>query len=150
MAIAIARRHAQTAADTRSRTEKHASRKLSVGLWTVQGILALLFVMTASMKLFMPAEALEAQTPLPIALVRFIGLCEAAGALGLILPGALRIRPVLTPIAASCLVVLMICATILTPILIGDPVMMLLPAVTGALAAFVAYGRTRLAPQRSR
>jgi hypothetical protein len=107
--------------------------------------------MSGSMKLFSPADMLEAQTPLPILLVRFIGACEVAGALGLILPGLLRIRPSLTPLAAACLVVLMICATILTPILISpDPIMMLVPATLGLLAAVVAYARTRLAPLRSR
>ena len=106
-----------------------ASRTLSIGLWTLQVLLAALFLMTGSMKAFMPADVLAAQTPLPIALVRFIGLCELAGALGLVLLGLLRIAPSLTPLAAAGLVVLMVGATILTPILIApDPLMMLLPA----------------------
>jgi hypothetical protein len=128
-----------------------ASRTLSVGLWTLQGLLAALFLMTGSMKVLMPADVLAAQTPLPIALVRFIGLCELAGALGLVLPGLLRIAPGLTPLAAAGLVVLMICATILTPILIApDPIMMLLPATVGVLAAALGYARLRLAPLRGR
>jgi hypothetical protein len=132
-------------------SRRTASRKLSIGLWTAQALLAALFLMTGSMKLFMPADLLAAQTPLPIALVRFIGLCEAAGALGLVLPGLLRIAPGLTPLAAAGLVVLMVCATILTPILITpDPVMMLLPATAGVLAAAVGYARLRLAPLRGR
>ena len=107
--------------------------------------------MTGAMKLLTPADIMEAQTPLPLILVRFIGLCEFAGALGLILPGLLRVRTSLTPLAALCLMVLMICATILTPILISpDPVMMLLPAVVGTLAALVGYARLRLAPLRAR
>jgi uncharacterized membrane protein len=132
-------------------TRRIASRKLSVALWTTQSLLAVLFVMTGAMKLLMPADVLAAQTPLPIAMVRFIGSCELAGALGLLLPGLLRIRPGLTPLAAAGLVVLMICATILTPILISpDPVLMLLPVTVGALAAFVGYARLRLAPLRGR
>ena len=127
-----------------------ARRKLGAALWTVQGLLALVFLASGSMKLLAPADVMEAQTPLPLLLVRFIGLCEVAGAFGLILPGVLRIRPGLTPLAAACQVVLMICATILTPILIApDPVMTSLPAMVGLLAAFVAYGRLRLAPLRS-
>jgi hypothetical protein len=128
-----------------------ASRRLSIGLWTLQMFLAALFIMTGSMKAFMPADLLAAQTPLPIAVVRFIGLCELAGALGLVLPGLLRIAPGLTSLAAAGLVVLMLGATILTPILIApDPIMMLLPATVGVLAAYVGYARLRLAPLRGR
>jgi hypothetical protein len=102
-------------------------------------------------ELLTPADIMEAQAPLPLVLVRFIGLCELAGALGLILPGLLRIRTGLTPLAAVCLAVLMICATILTPILISpDPVMMLMPSIVGILVAFVGYARLRLAPLRTR
>jgi hypothetical protein len=134
-----------------ARTRRTSSRKLSIGLWTLQVLLAALFLLTGSMKAFMPADVLAAQTPLPIAVVRFIGLCELAGALGLLLPGLLRVAPGLTPLAAAGLVVLMVCATILTPILIApDPVMMLLPATVGVLAAAVGYARLRLAPLRGR
>ena len=128
-----------------------SSRKLSILLWTLQSLLAVIFVMTGAMKLLTPADILEAQSPLPLALVRFVGLCEVAGALGMVLPGLLRIRPSLTPLAAAGLVVLMIFATILTPVMISpDPVLMLLPATVGVLAAFVGYARQRLAPLRSR
>src|SRR5205814_1010433 len=58
-------------------------RLLSIGLWGVQALLALIFVFSGSMKLVMPADMLEAQTPLPLMLVRFIGICEVTGALGL-------------------------------------------------------------------
>jgi hypothetical protein len=128
-------------------TVRRASRKLSASLWTLQALLALIFVMTGAMKLLMPPDMLAAQSPLPVIVLRFVGLCELAGALGLILPGLLRIRPILTSLAAAGLVVLMICATVLTPILIApDPVMMLLPAMVGALAGFVGYARLRIAP----
>ncbi len=130
---------------------KQASRKLCVSLWTIQALVALVFLMTGSMKLLMPAEMLEAQSPLPVIVSRFVGLCELAGALGLILPGVLRIRPMLTPLAAAGLVVLMICATVLTPILISpDPLMISLPATVGVLAGFVGYARFRIAPIRAR
>jgi hypothetical protein len=132
-------------------TDKRASRKLSASLWALQAGLALIFTMTASMKLLMPADLLATQSPLPVIVVRFVGVCELAGALGLILPGLLRIRPILTSFATAGLAVLMICATILTPILITpDPVMMSVPAVVGALAAFVGYARLRVAPFRAR
>jgi hypothetical protein len=103
------------------------------------------------MKLLTPPDVMAAQTPLPVAVVDFIGLCELAGALGMVLPGTLRILPSLTPLAAAGLAVLMVWATILTPILISpDPVLMLIPATIGALAAFVCYARLRLAPLRAR
>jgi uncharacterized membrane protein YphA (DoxX/SURF4 family) len=78
----------------RGRQASH--RKLGIGLWIVQAVLALLFVFTGSMKLLAPSDVLAAQTPLPIELVRFIGRCEVAGALGLVLPGLLRIQTSLT------------------------------------------------------
>jgi uncharacterized membrane protein YphA (DoxX/SURF4 family) len=128
-----------------------ASRKLSATLWTLQSLLAVIFIFSGGMKLLAPAEMMEAQSPLPLLLVRFIGTCEVAGALGMLLPGLLRIRPTLSPLAAAGLVVLMIGATTLTPIMISpDPVMALIPATVGALAAFVAYARVRLAPVSGR
>src|SRR5919198_5922257 len=80
-------------------------------LWTIQGLLALLFLFTGGMKLMLPIEVLTAQLPLPGWFVRFIGVAELLGALGLILPGLLRIRPGLTPLAAAGLVIIMIGAT---------------------------------------
>jgi hypothetical protein len=128
-----------------------ASRKLSATLWTLQSLLALIFLFSGGMKLLASAEMMEAQSPLPLLLVRFIGTCEVAGALGMLLPGLLRIRPSLTPVAAIGLVILMVGATVLTPIMISpDPVMTLIPTAVGALAAFVAYARLRLAPLRGR
>jgi uncharacterized membrane protein YphA (DoxX/SURF4 family) len=130
-----------------------ASHKLSATLWALQSLLALIFLFSGAMKLLASAEMMEVQSPLPLPLllVRFIGTCEVAGALGLLLPGLLRVRPNLTPLAAAGLVALMIGATILTPIMISrDPVMTVIPATIGAMAAFVAYGRLRLAPLRGR
>ena len=69
--------------------------KLSVALWIAQGLLALVFLFAGGMKLVVPIEELMAQMPLPLTglFVRFIGVAEVLGALGLILPGVLRIRP---------------------------------------------------------
>ena len=71
------------------------------------------------------------------------------GALGLILPGATRIRPGLTPLAAAGLVVIMVGATLIDAGRWGRG-RRARPAVAGRLAAVVVYGRTRLAPQRGR
>jgi uncharacterized membrane protein YphA (DoxX/SURF4 family) len=132
-------------------SSRATSRKLSATLWTLQSLLAVIFLVSGATKLLSPAEMLEAQSPLPLLLVRFIGTCEVAGALGMLLPGLLRIRAGLTPLAAAGLVVLMVGATVLTPIMITpDPVMALIPATVGAVAAFVAYARVRLAPPHGR
>jgi uncharacterized membrane protein YphA (DoxX/SURF4 family) len=116
-------------------------------LWIVQGLLALLFLFAGGMKLVLPIEALTAQTPLPGLFLRFIGVVEVLGAIGLILPGLLRMRPGLSPLAAAGLVIIMIGATVLT-LASGEVAMALIPLVVGLLSAFVAYGRWRLAPHR--
>ena len=96
------------------------------------------------MKLVLPLEVMTEQMPLPGLFLRFIGVAEVLGAIGLILSGLLCIRPLLTPLAACGLVIIMIGATALT--LGGDAVPALKPLVVGLLSAFVAYGRWRLAP----
>ncbi len=121
-------------------------------LWIIQVLLALLFLFAGGTKLVLPIEVLTSmgspnQIPLPGLLVRFIGVCEVLGAIGLILPGLLRTRTGLTPLAAAGLVIIMIGATALT--FAADGVgLALVPFVVGLLAAFVAYGRWRMAPHR--
>jgi uncharacterized membrane protein YphA (DoxX/SURF4 family) len=120
---------------------------MTYALWIVQGLLALLFLWAGGMKLVLPVEAMTEQMPLPGLFLRFIGVAEVLGALGLILPGLLRLRPALTPLAAAGLVLIMIGATVLT-LASGAVAMALFPLVVGLLAAFVAYGRWRLTPHR--
>ena len=121
--------------------------KTTSALWTIQGLLALIFLFAGGMKLAMSTEELAAAMtlPLPVLFVRFIGVCEVLGALGLVLPGIFRIRTDLTPLAAQCLVVLMIGAVIIT-VATMDASTAILPLVVGLLAAAVAYGRSRVAP----
>ena len=118
---------------------------MTYALWIVQGLLALIFLFAGGMKLVLPIEALTAEMPLPGLFVRSIGVAEVLGAIGLILPGLLRIRPGLTPLAAAGLVIIMIGATVLT-LAGGEVALALIPLVVGLLSAFVAYGRWRLAP----
>ena len=121
---------------------------MTYALWIVQGLLALIFLFAGGMKLVLPLEALTAQMPLPGLFVRFIGVAEVLGAIGLILPELLRIRPGLTPLAAAGLAIIMVGATVLT--LAGGAVApALIPLVVGILSAFVAYGRWRPAPHRA-
>jgi len=120
---------------------------MTYALWIVQGLLALLFLWAGGMKLALPLEALAGPVPLPGLFVRFIGVAEVLGAIGLILPGLLGVRPGLTPLAAAGLVIIMIGATALT-LAGGDVVPALIPLVVGLLLTFVAYGRWRLTPHR--
>ena len=117
---------------------------MTYALWIVQGLLALIFLFTGGIKLLLPIEALTEQFPLPGLFVRFLGVAEVLGAIGLILPGLLRIRPGLTPLAAAGLVIIMIGATVLTLAGVvpgGGVVPALIPLVLGLLSAFVVYGR---------
>jgi uncharacterized membrane protein YphA (DoxX/SURF4 family) len=136
--------------DTDTHQSKHnrSVTKTTVALWTVQAALALLFLFAGGMKLIMPIEALAKQSPLPGLFLRFIGVCEVAGALGLILPRLLRIRQGLTPLAAAGLVIIMIGATVVT-LASGQVGPAFMPAVVGLLSALVAYGRRTPAPQRA-
>ena len=109
-------------------------------LWIIQALLAATFLFAGGMKLALPLEALTAQTPLPGAFIRFIGVAEVLGALGLILPGLLRIQQHLTPLAAAGLTAVMAGATVLT-LTTATAGAALIPAIVGLLAAAVAYGR---------
>ena len=122
---------------------------MTSALWIVQGLLALRFLFAGGIKLVLPLENLTGAMPSPGPFLRFIGVADALGALGLILPGLLRIRPGLTPLAAGGLVIIMLGATVLT-LVAGAVAVALISLVVGLLAAFVAYGRWRLAPHPGR
>ncbi len=120
--------------------------RYNLPLWIVQGLLAALFLFAGGMKLVMPLEAMEGPVALPGLFLRFLGVAEVLGAAGLILPGLLRIRQGLTPLAAAGLVMIMIGATVITSIANGiGPA--LFPLIVGLLSATVAYGRSRPAPR---
>jgi hypothetical protein len=117
---------------------------VAYAVWTIQALLALVFLFAGGIKLVMPIEFFTPFLPLPGVFIRFIGVCEVLGALGLVLPGLLRIRTDLTPLAARGLALIMLGATMFTP---PDQLATgLLPVALGLLAAFVAYTRGR--PQR--
>ena len=120
---------------------------MNVALWIVQGLLAALFLFAGGAKLVLPLDQMVGPVALPGWFFRLLGVAEVLGALGLVLPGLLRIRPGLTPLAAAGLVIIMIGATVIT--LVGGMVAVaLMDLVVALLAAFVAYGRWRLAPYR--
>jgi hypothetical protein len=120
----------------------HQSGRVRSGtrLWIAQGILAALFLFAGGMKLVMPAAALAAQSHLPGAFMKFIGVAETLGALGLVLPGIFHIRERLTSLAAAGLVLVMVGAVV-TTIIQGQPGA-IVPALVGVLAAYVARGRS--------
>lgn len=124
---------------------------MNIALWIVQGLLAALFLFAGGVKLVMPIEEMMKQMPLPLPgwFLRFTGIVEVLGALGLILPWLLRIRPDLTPLAAAGLVIVMIGATVYN-LATGDVATALITLVVGILSAFVAYGRWRPTPPSQR
>lgn len=122
---------------------------MTYALWIVQALLALLFLFAGGMKLVLPLEELKGPVELPGLFLRFIGAAEVLGALGLTLPGLTGIWPGLAPLAAAGLVIIMIGATGVT-FMGGEVATALFPLMVGFLAAFVAYGRWRLAPHLRR
>jgi hypothetical protein len=122
--------------------------RTNVWLWTIQGLLAALFLFAGGMKLVVPVESHAVPVSLPGPFLRFIGVVEVLGALGLILPGLLRIQLALTSLAAAGLVVIMTGAAAVT-LLGGGGGQALVPVVVGLLAGAVAYGRVQAAPSRA-
>lgn len=124
-------------------------RGLRLGLWIVQLLLAMFFCMagvTHGIKPLDEAAKMATWIPsVPPALVRFIGYAELAGALGLVVPAATRIMPVLTPWAAVGLATIMLLA-VPFHIMRGETNVIGLHIVVAALAAFVAWGRFNRAP----
>jgi len=118
---------------------------MNIALWIIQILLALLFLFAGGTKLYFSPEVLAAMGPpnqvhLPGLFIKFIGVCEVLGALGLVLPGLLRIRPQLTSLAAAGLLIIMIGAVVVT--IAGPGVGAAIPPlVIALLCAFVAYGR---------
>jgi uncharacterized membrane protein YphA (DoxX/SURF4 family) len=133
--------------------ERETSNGWNIATWVAQVILALLFGMAGVLKTFTPMAELATKIPwtaeVPAMLVRFIGISELMGAIGILLPAALRIRPRLTPLAAAGLALVMALA-ILFHLARGEAQVIAVPLVLGALSAFVAWSRFRKAPVQGR
>ncbi|HEX9614072.1 MAG TPA: DoxX family protein [Bacteroidota bacterium] len=122
---------------------------MNITLWILQVLVGAMFVMSGYGKAFFPWEEITATVPwsdgVSQDLMRFIGWAEVLGGIGLVLPASIKVKPILTPIAATGLTLIMILAT-------GFHVMRaeysFLPwsLVLGCLAGFVAYGRFVLKP----
>jgi hypothetical protein len=120
---------------------------MKYALWVLQILLCVQFAFGGSFKLLTPREQLVANpmgawaNDFSAAQIRLIGVAEIAGAIGLVVPVATGILPVLTPLAAGGLAVLM-GGAVLTHIRRGE--LFAYPLVLGVLAAFVAWGRIRM------
>lgn len=124
------------------------STGVHVALWIVQGVLGALFAFAGATKMFQSIPDLAASMPwiatVSPALVRFIGVAELLGGIGLILPAATRIAPGLTPVAGAGLTVVMLLASAFH-VSRGELMALPVPIVFGALASFVAWGRSTTA-----
>jgi hypothetical protein len=138
-----------TTATTPLASAARPSKALHIGLWVAQVLLALAFTSAGAMKLTQPIAVLAAKMvwpgAIPEGLVRFIGLSELLGGLGMILPAATRIKPALTPLAGIGLTTIMILAAVFH-LSRGEAPMMPVNLALGGLAGFVAWGRLKKAP----
>jgi putative oxidoreductase len=127
-------------------TDKPA-RGLRVALWIAQILLAFVFGFAGGTKVFLPIGEL-AKNAAWISdyegLIRFIGISELLGALGMLLPSLTRIKPGLTSLAAVGLFIIMVLATGFH-LMRGEAKFTPMTLAIGALAAFVAWGRFRKA-----
>ncbi len=130
-------------------TNQKTSKAMNITLWVVQVLLGLMFIMAGGMKAAQPiaalAESLPWVTSTPVGLVRFIGISEFLGGLGLILPSALRIKPSLTVWAAIGLLAVMVLAAIFHASR-GEFSAIGVNAFMAALFGFIAWGRSKKAP----
>jgi uncharacterized membrane protein YphA (DoxX/SURF4 family) len=122
-----------------NRPVQHRSN-VNVVLWTLQILLAALFMFAGGMKLALPIETMTKQMAMGGLFLRFIGIAEILGAMGLVLPWGLQIQRVLTPIAAAGLVFIMAGATVLM-LRQSGLIPSLMPFSVGCLLTFVGYGR---------
>jgi len=117
------------------------SRRANYGLWATQGVLAAIFLFAGASKLVLPAEELTKDSEFPALFLRFIGACELFGAVGLVAPWALRIKPGLTPLAAAGLAIIMAGAAV-TVALTMNPAFALINVAILAACIVVVRGRS--------
>lgn len=129
--------------------QKTTSKALNVSLWVAQLILASMFLMSGIMKSTQSVEELATTLPwvndVSIGLVRFIGVSELLGAIGVLFPALFRIKPILTPLAALGIAIIMILAFIFH-LSRGEYEALGFNLILGGLAFFVAWGRYKKAP----
>lgn len=113
-----------------------------VAFWIVSGLVALVFLAAGTMKLARPKEALAASglawtEDFTEPTVKAIGAAEVLGAIGIVLPALTGIAPILSPIAASALALVMVGAIVVHVRRTENPtvnvVLLLLAAASAAL-----------------
>jgi hypothetical protein len=127
---------------------------MNIVLWILQGLLSLLFLFAGGSKLIVPYETLMQNAPpnqvvFSAGFIKFIGVCEFLGGLGLIMPGLFKTQQYLTPLAALGLAIIMIGALVVS-VMAGGVVMGIGPFVILLLLLFIAYARWRVAPHGGR
>ena len=118
---------------------------MNLTLWIIAGVLAAAFTASGLMKLLLPKEKLIASgfgwaETLSPTVIRRIGGAEVLAAKGLILPAVLHVVPLLVPLAAVGLVLVMSGAAIVHARL-KDALTVAVDVVLLALAATLAWGR---------
>ena len=123
---------------------------MNIVLWVLQVLLALAFLAHGCLLLFPPAAIVDQMNAsLPRWFQLFLGMAEILAAVGLTLPGFTRIQPWLVSCAAGGIMIVMVCATIFH-LMRGEVISAIATVVLLAVATFVAYGRWRVAPIRTR
>jgi uncharacterized membrane protein YphA (DoxX/SURF4 family) len=114
-------------------------------LWTLQIMLAAVFAGAGTIKLVQSRQQLATTLggwvdEFPPSLLKPLGLVEVLGAIGLIVPPLANIAPILTPVAASGLVITMIGAVV-THVRRGEYLNVVVNVLLAVVAAVVAWGR---------
>ena len=119
---------------------------MNIVLWILQVLLAAEFAWHGSILLFPPAELVEIMNKEFALWFRlFLGAAEVLAAVGLILPGILRIAPRMIPVTAACLMVVMVAATI-HHLGRGENMSAIITTGIFFILGFVAYMRWRVKP----
>ncbi|PIB39168.1 hypothetical protein BFP75_12930 [Maribacter sp. 4G9] len=122
---------------------------MNIALWVAQVLLAAMFLMAGIMKATQPIEELSQSmtwvNDFSAGMVRFIGISELLGGIGLLLPALLRIKPIFTPLAALGLFIIMVLAFIYH-ISNAEYQALGINLILGAIAVFIAWGRYKKAP----
>ncbi len=129
------------------------SKRINISLWIAQVLLAAMFLLTGFLKLTLPVEKMAPIMPwaadAPLGFVRFAGIAELAGSIGLVLPALLRIKPILTAWAATGIATILV-LSIPVHIVRGETSSLGLNVLLLVMALFVAWGRFKRAPIESK
>ena len=122
---------------------------MKILIWILQVVLAAMFLFVGTTKAFQPVAELHAKMPwsqgIPVWIPRLAGFAEIVGAIGVVLPSISRIKPILSPMAATGLGLVMVLAAIFH-LSRGEFSSIIPNLVLLALAAFVGYARWKMHP----